>query len=159
MSLRVLHISYMERIICIFKTAFKFHNIVPGQEWWYRIQITFSVQTKLAAWFGNVPRNLLVNKSSIQLIWSAPDCDCCVLTSPNKPNKGRNCSRVQSNCPKKGKKPRCRSEEKLKHTGTEERRAAEKEILHLSKLIWSLSEWTLTDDPLTIMVEADRRGT
>lgn len=47
--------------------------------------------------FGNIPRNLLVNKNSIQLIRSAPDCDCCVLRSPNKCNKGRSSSRVQNN--------------------------------------------------------------
>ena len=87
-----------------FFLLFKFHKIVWEQERPYRIQTMICVQMKLLAWFGNSPGNLLVNQGcSIQLIWFAPDCDCCFLMSPNKPNKGRNWSGVQSNCPKKKK--------------------------------------------------------
>lgn len=104
LSIRILHISY----------TIYFHEIVQDPERLYPIQITFSVQTKQKARFGNIPRNLLVNKSSIQLIWSAPDCDCCICTSPNKPKKGRNLD------------VRCRVEDKLKPTRTKEKRELQK---------------------------------
>lgn len=45
---------------------------------------------KLQTWFGNVPRNLLVNKNFIHVMLSAPCYDCSVLNILDKPNKSRN---------------------------------------------------------------------
>lgn len=60
LSIRILHISYMEHNICILRHHI-FHEIVQDPERLYPIQITFSVQTKQKARFGNIPRNLPVN--------------------------------------------------------------------------------------------------
>lgn len=110
MSRRVLHISYTEHILFFFffftiqisQNCLRAGMVVPHSDHDLRPN-----EAPCSVW------NLLVNQDSIQLIWFAPDCDCCFLMSRNKPNKGRNCSGVQSNCPKK---PTCMTEGKLKHT-------------------------------------------
>lgn len=146
MSRRVLHISYTEHIIFFF--FFYYSNFTKLSE-------SRNGRTAFRPWSASKWSSLLGLKPPCQPgldpIDLVRNCDCCFLMSRNKPNKGRNCSGVQSNCPKK---PTCMTEGKLKHA---KRRAAEKKILHLSKVIMSFRTHRPCD-PLMTMIETSISG-
>lgn len=148
MSRRVLHISYTEHIIFFFFfLLFKFHKIVWEQEWSYRIQPMICVQMKLLArfetslstrtrsnWFGSHPTVIAVFswvETNLTKGETAPGFKATALKNQ------RVWLRESWNTPK--------------------RRAAEKKILHLSKVIMSFRTHRPCD-PLMTMIETSISG-
>ena len=65
--------------------------------------IMFSLQTNRTRDCLDPDRDHLFNKVSVQLFWSATECDWCVHTFPNELHQGAKRSRVRFNRTKQGR--------------------------------------------------------